>query len=97
MSPALAGRFFTTKPPGKPTHVSVCLCVSHSVMSDSVTPWIVAHQNLPCMGFSRQEYWSGLSFPSPGGLPNLGLEPRPPALQAGTILSALLPCHVAYS
>ena len=39
------------------------------------------------MGFSRQEYWSGLPFPSPGDLPNQGLEPRSPALQADSLLS----------
>ena len=40
------------------------------------TPWTVAHQALPSMGFSRQEYWGGLPFPSPGHLPNPGIEPR---------------------
>ena len=44
------------------------------------TPWTVAHQTPPFMGFSRQEYWSGLTFPSPGDLPNPGIEPRSPAL-----------------
>ena len=39
---------------------------SRSVMSDSATPWTVVHQVPPSMGFSRQEYWSGLPFPSPG-------------------------------
>ena len=38
------------------------------------------------MGFSRQEYWSGLPFPSPGDLPNPGIEPKSPALQADTLL-----------
>ena len=46
------------------------------------TPWTVAYQAPPSMGFSRQEYWSGLQFPSPGVLPNPGIEPRSPALQA---------------
>ena len=49
-------------------------------MSDSVTPWTVAHQAPPSMGFSRQEYWSGLPFPSPGDLPDPRIEPRSPAL-----------------
>ena len=40
-----------------------------------VTPWIVARQAPLSMGFSRQEYWSGLPFPSPGDLPNAGTEP----------------------
>ena len=39
------------------------------------------------MGFSRQEYWSGLPFPSPGDLPNPGIEPKSPALQADTLTS----------
>ena len=39
------------------------------------TPWTVAYQAPPSMGFSRQEYWSGLPFPSPGDLPNPGIEP----------------------
>ena len=47
-----------------------------------VTPWTVAHQAPLSVGFSRQEYWSGLPFPSPGDLPNPGIEPGPPALQA---------------
>ena len=42
------------------------------------TLWTVAYQVPPPMGFSRQEYWSGLPFPSPGNLPNLGIEPRLP-------------------
>ena len=41
-----------------------------------VTPWTIAYQVPPSMGFSRQEYWSGLPFPSPGDLPNPGMEPR---------------------
>ena len=48
-----------------------------------VTPWIVAHQALLSMGFSRQEYWSGLPFPPPGDLPNPGTEPASPALASG--------------
>ena len=42
------------------------------------TPWTVAYQAYPSMGFSRQEYWSGLPFPSPGDLPNSGIEPGSP-------------------
>ena len=49
------------------------------------TPWTVAHQAPPSMGFSRQEYWSGLSFPSSGDLPNPGIEPRSPRLQADAL------------
>ena len=49
--------------------------------------WTVAHQALPSMGFSRQEYWSGLPFPSPGDLPNLGIEPRSPVLEVDALTS----------
>ena len=51
------------------------------------TPWTVAYQTSPPMGFFRQEYWNGLSFPSPGALPDPGIEPRFPALQADTLSS----------
>ena len=53
---------------------------SHSVMSDSVTPGTVAYQASPSMSFSREEYWSGLPFPSPRDLPNPGIKPGSPAL-----------------
>ena len=52
----------------------------------SVTPWTVARQASLSMGFSRQGYWSGFPFPSPGDLPNPGMEPRSPALQADSLL-----------
>ena len=52
-----------------------------------VTPWTVAYQAPPSVGFSRQEHWSGLPFPSPGDLPDPGIEPRSPALRADA-----LPC-----
>ena len=52
-----------------------------------VTPWTVAYQAPPSMGFSRQECWSGLPFPSPGHLPDPGIEPGSPTLQADTLLS----------
>ena len=51
------------------------------------TPWTAAYQAPPSMGFSRQEYWSGLPFPSPGDLPNPGIEPGSPALEADTLTS----------
>ena len=51
------------------------------------TPWTVAYQAPLSMGFSRQEYWSGLPFPSPGDLPDPGIEPRYPALLAGSLPS----------
>ena len=52
-----------------------------------VTPWTVAHQAPLSMGFSRQEYWSGLPFPSPGDLPDPGIEPGSPELWTGALLS----------
>ena len=57
------------------------------------TPWTVAHQASLSMGFSRQEYWSGLPFPSPGDLPNPGIEYKSlvsPAL-AGELFTTALP------
>ena len=52
-----------------------------------VTPWTVAYQAPPSIGFSRQECWSGLPFPSPGDLPDPGIEARSPALQTHTLPS----------
>ena len=54
-----------------------------------MTPWTVARQAPLSMGFSRQEYWSGLPFPSPGDLPNPGIEPGCPALQADSLPTEL--------
>ena len=51
------------------------------------TPWTVAYQAPPSMGFSRHEYWSGLPFPSPGDLCNPGIKLRSPALQADALPS----------
>ena len=51
------------------------------------TPWTVAHQAPSSMECTRQEYWSGLPFPSPGDLPDPGIEPRSPALQVDTFPS----------
>ena len=59
--------------------------LSPSVISDSL-PWTVAHQAPLSMGFSREEYWSGLQFPPPGELPDQGIEPMSltsPALAGG--------------
>ena len=50
-------------------------------------PWTVAYQAPLSMGFSRQEYWSGLPFPSPGDLPHPGIKPRSPASQADALPS----------
>ena len=66
--------------------VCVYVCVSHSVVSDILQP----HGLQPAprsMEFSRQEYWSGLPFPSPWDLPDPGVEPRPPALWADSLPS----------
>ena len=52
-----------------------------------LTPWTIDYQGPPSVGFSRQEYWSGLPFPSPGDLPNPGIEPRSPTLQANALPS----------
>ena len=52
-----------------------------------VTPWTIAFQAPPSMEFSRQEYWSWLPFPYPGTLPNPGIEPRSPTLQADALPS----------
>ena len=51
------------------------------------TLWTVAYQAPLSMGFSRQEYWSGLPFPSPRDLPDPGIEPRSPALEADALTS----------
>ena len=53
----------------------------------SATPWTVAHQAPLSMGFSRQEYRSGSPFPPPGDLPDPGIEPGSPTLQADTLPS----------
>ena len=61
---------------------------SHSVMSDSMQPpWTIAHQAFLSMEFSRQEYWSGLPCLPPGDLPDSGIKPRFPALQADSLPS----------
>ena len=56
------------------------------------TPWIVALQAPLSMGLPRQEYWSRLPFPSPGDLPDLGIEPMPPALASAFFTTA--PCYL---
>ena len=79
--------------------VCVCVCIHIYIYIVKVklkllshvrlfaTPWTVAYQAPPSVGFSRQEYWSGLPFPSPGDLPNPGIEPGSPALQADALPS----------
>ena len=82
------------RPPGSPVHGlspgknTVCVCVkSLSHVRLFATLWTVAHQAPLSMRFSKQEYWSGLPFPSPGDLPNLGIEPTSPALQVDSLPS----------
>ena len=59
-------------------------------MSDTFsTPWTIAHQVSLSMGFLRQQYWSGLSFLSPGDLPDPGIEPMSPALVGGFFTTEL--------
>ena len=65
---------------------SALLLYSRQVVSDSfVTPGTMARQAPRAAGFPRQEYWSGLSFPSPGDLPHPGIEPTSPVLQADSL------------
>ena len=66
---------------------SVNLVLSHSVVSDSLRPHELAHQAPLSMGFSRQEYWSGLPCPPPRDPPNPGIELRSPTLQADSLPS----------
>ena len=67
--------------------LSIVIVKSLSRVRLFATPWTVAHQAPLSMGFSRQEYWSGLPFPSLGDLPDPGIEPRSPALQADSLTS----------
>ena len=62
-----------------------CSLLSHVRLL--ATPWTVAHQASLSMEFSRQEYWSGLPFPSPGDLPDPGMGPGSPTMQAVSLLS----------
>ena len=70
-------------------HIYVCLYIlctcMRSVISDSATPYTVAYQAPLSMGSPRQEYWSELPFTSSGDLPNPGIEPGLPALQADSL------------
>ena len=70
-----------------PTRTEKAEVKSLSCVRLFVTPWIVAYQTSPSMGFSRQEYRIGLPFPSPGHLPDPGIEPGSPALQADALPS----------
>ena len=68
-------------------NMCVCVCVSRSVVFDSLPP--MGHQAPLSMEFSRQEYWSGSPFPSPGQLPHPGIKPKSLALQADSLPSQL--------
>ena len=57
------------------------------------TPWTTAHQAPPSMGFSRQEYWSGLPFPPLGDLPHTGIKHECPAWQADSLLWVTREAH----
>ena len=75
-------------PPPIMKHIHVVLCLVASVVSDSLwPPWTVAHQGPLSMGFSRQEYWSGLLCLPPEDLPNPGIKPGYPALWADSLPS----------
>ena len=79
-------------PPAIPSNYSVKYLLEVKVNSLSrvwlfATPCTIVHQAPPSMGFSRHEYWSGLLFPSPGDLPDPGIEPRSSALQADALTS----------
>ena len=69
-----------------PLHCCACVLSHFSHVQLFVTPWTVAHQAPLSMGFSRQEYWSGLPCPPPGDLPNPGIEPGSPTLQEDSLL-----------
>ena len=73
--------------PGDLSHVSECMLSCFSRVQLFATPWAVARQPPLSLGFSRQEYWSGLPFPSPEALPNPGIEPKSSPLQAGSLPS----------
>ena len=68
--------------------MDVCVLVTQSCLT-LATLWTVARQALLSMGFPRQEYWSGLPCPPPGDLPNPGIKPRSPALQADSLPAEL--------
>ena len=70
---------------------AMCLLNRFSRIRLFVTPWTAAHQALLSMGFSRQEYWSGLLCPPPGDLPSPGIEPMSPVTGGVFTTSAYTP------
>ena len=77
MPPTVEAWILKQRPPGKVKWLSHVRLFA--------TPWTVPFQAPQSMGFSTQEYWSGLPFPSRGDFPNPGIEPRSPALQADSL------------
>ena len=79
----------------KQISIEICVCLHACTLSHFshvrlfVTLWTVAHQAPLSMGFSRQEYWRGLSFPFPEDLPDPGIKPVSPALQIDFLLAEL--------
>ena len=67
------------------THTLMHACVHAQSCLTRATLWTVAHHVSLAMGFPRQDYWRGLSFPSPGNLPNQGTESTSPAWQADSL------------
>ena len=71
----------------------ISLCGGSGLVTKScptlAAPWTAACQAPLCMGFSRQEYWSGLPFPSPGDIPEPCIKPGSAALQADSLLTEL--------
>ena len=88
-SPALHADTLPSEPPGKPKIVyrlTESEKRSRSIVSDSLRPRTVAHQVPLSMGFPRQEYWSGLPFPSSEDFPDLGIKPASLTLQVVALL-----------
>ena len=94
----IAGRFFTAEPQGKPRKFWYSPIILNSFLQFSsfqslshvwlfATPWIVDNEAPLSIGFSRQVYWSGLPFPTPGDLPDPGIKPKSSELQADSLPS----------
>ena len=88
-SPALQADSLPSESPGEPSALVKMKVKSLSRIRIRLfaIPWTVTYQAPPSMGFSRQEYWSGLPFPSPGDLPDPRIKPRSPALPADALTS----------
>ena len=85
-SPALANRVYYKHHLGIPDiHMLLCFAQSLHRVWRFETQWTVAHESALCMGFSRQDYWSGLLCIPWGDLPNPGIEPTSPALQVDSL------------